>query len=90
MAKNDNLQWLNVDVSTFTPSVAKAYKAYKDHAAITRQKREEFENLFRAVAVKGGKLPEGTEPVFSYKFGKLSIAHAPVKAAKAKPGNFSL
>lgn len=64
------LDWNEVDPATLQSKVADAYGCYKEAYATAKEFRKEFE----ALCLKASELPQTHRLVFSYNFGKLSIA----------------
>lgn len=75
--------WFPVDVSS-NPKAAKAYEGLKEANAKAREAREAFEAVAKPLLAKHA--PDGHEPVFSYRFGKLSCGFRPVQAKADKGG----
>lgn len=69
-------KWFPVDVSS-NKDAAKAYEGLKAANAKAREAREAFEKV--AKPLLQSKAPEGHEPVFSYRFGKLSVGFRPAQ-----------
>lgn len=76
------LSWNEVDPATLQPEAAKAYTAYKAIYAQAKKQREAFE----ALCLKASELPQTHRLVFSYNFGRLSIA-IDLADTKAKAGS---
>jgi hypothetical protein len=71
MAKTDTkLDWNEVDPATLQPKVAEAFGTYKEAYVTAKEFRKEFE----ALCTKAAELPKTHRLVFSYNFGRLSIA----------------
>ncbi len=88
MAKTDTkLDWNEIDPATLQPEVAKAHAAYKAIYAKAKEAREQFETL----CTKAAELPKTHRLVFSYNFGRLSIAIdlADVKRTSSKAVSFA-
>lgn len=79
MAKTlgNNLSWNEINPDTLQPAVAKLYTAYKAQYAMAKAARETFE----AECTKVSQIPTTHRLVFSYNFGRLSMA---IDTAKAK------
>lgn len=86
MAANNktDLVWQDVDTESFTGPLKKAYEAKKAQDAISRTKREAFEDAVIASARAKGVLADGQTFAFGYRFGKLTVAVTDLKKAKAK------
>lgn len=82
MATNESLTWFPVNLTD--KAAAKAYEAFQEANKAARAKREALEAILKPKAQ--AKAPEGHEPVFSYRFGKISVAFRP-KAEKAAGGS---
>jgi hypothetical protein len=82
-AKTD-LAWRDVDTDSFTGPLKKAYEAKKAQDAISRTKREAFEEAAIAAARAKNSLADNQTYTFSYRFGKLTVALIDLKKAKAK------
>ena len=77
------LEWTQLDPSSLSPDLRKAYDAYRDAARHANTLREAFE---RAMTVAIDPL-DSEKVVFGYRFGKLSLAITKpiVEAAKPAP-----
>lgn len=62
--------WVELNLATLTPHIARAYEAYKEAYRTAKVAKEKFEDDLRLEA----DLPEGKKLVFGYNFGKLSVA----------------
>ena len=76
----EKLTWFPVNLSD--PKATKAYEALKAANAKAREAREAFEDVARPMMQKHA--PEGHEPVFSYRFGKLNVAFREKSAETGK------
>jgi hypothetical protein len=66
------LKWFPVDTGTFKGQIAKTYEGYqKAQTAANEQRRELTAQLAKAIEAK---TPEGSEPLFTYRFGKIAVA----------------
>lgn len=80
------LEWTQLDPSTLSPELRKAYDAYRDAARHANTLREAFERAM-TVAID----PLDTEKVvFGYRFGKLSLAIAPADKPRKPSAAVSL
>lgn len=79
MATNSNLTWFPVSLSD--KAAQKAYEAFQEANKAARGKREALEAILKPKAAV--MAPEGHEPVFSYRFGKISVAFREKGAEKA-------
>lgn len=70
MASNSNLTWNTINVDTLGKSEKAAYDSYRAAYRAASELRESFEAAMR----KSVKLAAGQDLVFSYNFGRLSIA----------------
>lgn len=77
MSIETKLDWRETNPETLPAEVAKAYVTYKSQYAIAKKAREAFEQA----ALKASELPATHRLVFSYNFGRLSIAIDKAKAA---------
>jgi hypothetical protein len=69
MAKQQ-LDWYPVTLND--PKAKAAYQRLKDAQEVVRKEREKLEAILAPKAQKAA--PEGTEPVFSYRFGRIAVA----------------
>ena len=89
MAKIEkNLIWQDVDAAAIKDN--KAYDAYKTAQKAAAVKREAFETAFIAQAREKKAITENETLLFSYRFGKLSVAKDVKSAPKAAGGTFKL
>lgn len=80
------LEWTQLDPSSLSPDLRKAYDAYRDAARHANSLREAFERAM-TVAID----PLDTEKVvFGYRFGKLSLAIAPADKPRKPSAAVSL
>jgi len=80
------LEWTQLDPSTLSPELRKAYDAYRDAARHANALREAFERAM-TTAID----PLDTEKVvFGYRFGKLSLAIAPADKPRKPSAAVSL
>ena len=80
------LEWTQLDPSSLSPDLRKAYDAYRDAARHANTLREAFERAM-TVAID----PLDTEKVvFGYRFGKLSLAIAPADKPRKPSAAVSL
>lgn len=90
MPATDKLTWTQIDTSALPTNLAKSYAALQKQQAETKKAREAFEaDLVKAMMAQR-VIPEGREPVFSYRFGNLSVAFQTIKAPKTKPAMIAL
>lgn len=80
------LEWTQLDPSTLSPDLRKAYDAYKDAARHANTLREAFE---RQMTVAIDPL-DSEKVVFGYRFGKLSLAIAPADKPRKPSAAVSL
>ena len=80
------LEWTQLDPSTLSPDLRKAYDAYRDAARHANALREAFE---RAMTVAIDPL-DNEKVVFGYRFGKLSLAIAPADKPRKPSAAVSL
>ena len=85
-APKAELEWTQLDPSTLSPDLRKAYDAYRDAARHANALRETFERAM-TVAIDP---PEGEKVVFGYRFGKLSLAIAPADKPRKPSAAVSL
>ncbi|SRR6266851_4395615 len=78
------LTWKEVDPETLQSEAAAAYNDYKSIRAEAKVAREKFEKLFTESAA----LPITHGLMFSYRFGKLSVAIVETKKANSKAIDF--
>ena len=85
-APKADLEWTQLDPSSLSPDLRKAYDAYKEAARHANSLREAFERAM-TVAID----PLDTEKVvFGYRFGKLSLAIAPADKPRKSSAAVSL
>ena len=85
-APKAELEWTQLDPSSLSPDLRKAYDAYRDAARHANSLREAFERAM-TVAID----PLDTEKVvFGYRFGKLSLAIAPADKPRKPSAAVSL
>lgn len=84
MAKNEQLNWVDMDVDALGEKAKGAYEAYKTAQRAAAELRTQFEKLMNENAQADG-LPKGKKLVFGYRFGKLSAAIVDAEEVKAKP-----
>lgn len=77
------LSWKEIDPSTLPELTQKAYAAYKLAYQEMKARRQGFEQSINLFAREQGIVSENTELACAYNFGKLSVAIAPKRAAKA-------
>lgn len=81
-------EWREIDPATLTGDIAKAYNQYKEAYRIAKGNKDRFE---AAMSAQAGLERNGLKLIFSYNFGKLSIAVVPNDKPKAvKPATQSL
>ena len=80
------LEWTQLDPSSLSPELRKAYDAYRDAARHANALREAFE---RQMTVAIDPL-DGEKVVFGYRFGKLSLAIAPADKPRKPSAAVSL
>ena len=80
------LEWTQLDPSSLSPDLRKAYDAYRDAARHANTLREAFE---RAMTVAIDPL-DSEKVVFGYRFGKLSLAIAPADKPRKPSAAVSL
>lgn len=73
MAK-DNLTWISADVTTLKGKALAAWNSVKAAQAEAKTQREAFEKMMTEALRKQGKVPAGQAPIYSYRFGGLSVA----------------
>ena len=83
MTKTD-LNWIDVDTTTFKGPLKTAYVAKQAQDKVSKEKRTAFENALIAAARAAGHLENGKTFAFGYRFGKLTVAVTDEKKAKAK------
>lgn len=87
MPQDEKLNWSNVDMATLPKPLQKAYQDLKLAQQVAASKRDAFEEAANVVLQKANKVPQGKEPVWSYRFGKLGLAFRPVQPKRdKKPG----
>ena len=74
MAEKKKLDWNPVDTDTFTGELKKQYEAWQEQQAIAKDLREEMEQTLSQIMFDQGLTPAGKEPVFGYRWGKMSCA----------------
>lgn len=72
---NDKLAWMELPVSDLTSDNQKLYATLKDAQSKTAKLRADFEAAVRKQAEK--MIPADHDLLFSYRFGKVSVATAP-------------
>ena len=80
------LEWTQLDPSSLSPELRKAYDAYRDAARHANALREAFE---RQMTVAIDPL-DSEKVVFGYRFGKLSLAIAPADKPRKPSAAVSL
>ena len=85
-APKTELEWTQLDPSTLSPELRKAYDAYRDAARHANSLREAFE---RQMTVAIDPL-DSEKVVFGYRFGKLSLAIAPADKPRKPSAAVSL
>lgn len=73
MANNSKLPkeaWKEINPASLSPAAVKAWDAYKAQYKVAKAARDAFE----AILTKAAELPATHRLVFSYQFGKLSMA----------------
>lgn len=92
MANNSKtaLTWQPVDTDTLPTATANAYKAYKAEMEKVNKLRAKFEDLFAADLIRADIIPQGHNPLFGYRFGKLAVAFGEKPANKGKAPMISL
>ena len=80
------LEWTQLDPSSLSPELRKAYDAYRDAARHANALREAFE---RAMTTAIDPL-DSEKVVFGYRFGKLSLAIAPADKPRKPSAAVSL
>ena len=85
-APKTELEWTQLDPSTLSPDLRKAYDAYKEAARHAESLRKTFEaSMTTAID------PLDSEKViFGYRFGKLSLAIAPADKPRKPSAAVSL
>lgn len=84
MAKDEKLNWVDLNVDALGEKAKGAYEAYKTAQRQAAEQRTAFEKLMNENAHDDG-LPAGKKLVFGYRFGKLSAAIVDAEEVKAKP-----
>ena len=80
------LEWTQLDPSTLSPDLRKAYDAYKDAARHAESLRKTFEaSMTNAIDPL-----DSEKVVFAYRFGKLSLAIAPADKPRKPSAAVSL
>ena len=69
-----SMSWLAVDVNALPKSFREAHKATMEIREQAAKATKDFEDKYRKAIAD--QVPEGKEVVFSWKFGKLSLAVA--------------
>jgi hypothetical protein len=89
MAKDTQLNWVDMDVDALGDKAKGAYEAYKTAQRAAAELRTQFEAMVNKTVAE--RMP-GKKLVFGYRFGKLSAALVVAEEAKAKPaqGKMSL
>ena len=85
-APKAELEWTQLDPSTLSPDLRKAYDTYRDAARHANALREAFE---RAMTTAIDPL-DSEKVVFGYRFGKLSLAIAPADRPRKPSAAVSL
>ena len=85
-APKAELEWTQLDPSSLSPELRKAYDAYRDAARHANALREAFE---RAMTTAIDPL-DSEKVVFGYRFGKLSLAIAPADKPRKPSAAVSL
>ena len=81
-----DLEWTQLDPSSLSPDLRKAYDAYRDAARHANTLREAFERQM-TVAIDP---MDNEKVVFGYRFGKLSLAIAPADKLRKPSAAISL
>lgn len=81
MAK-EKLTWNEVNTADFKGELRKSYDTYKAAQVEATEARKVFEAAAMPLAAK--KAPKGTEPVFSYRFGKVALAFRDESESRSK------
>jgi len=83
MAKNEaNVAWTEVDTGSFDKPLKAAYGELKAAQQVAKEKKATFEAAFVTAAQKAEAIDDDQTLMFSYRFGKLSVAP---KAIEEKP-----
>jgi len=85
-APKAELEWTQLDPSTLSPELRKAYDTYRDAARHANSLREAFE---RAMTIAIDPL-DSEKVIFGYRFGKLSLAIAPADKPRKPSAAVSL
>lgn len=89
MAKEKKiLSWMDVDPAAVKGN--KAYDAYKAAAKTAQELRTVFEEAFIKQAREKKAIADNETLIFSYRFGKLSVAKDAKSADKVAVGSFKL
>lgn len=74
MAREENLEWNDIDTSSFKGKIAATYKAYKEAQKAAAEKRVAFEDMLRASLVSGEHVSEDDNVLIAHRFGKVAFA----------------
>jgi len=72
-----DLQWLAIDTNTLPEPMARKYQSLVELNTQASNRRKEFETMARQQLESDGKIPAGHEAIFSYRYGRVSIAFKP-------------
>lgn len=86
MAKRDDLVWYDVDMTAHADS--KPVAAHRKASEVFKAAGRDLEAFLTEKLRSAGHVPAGQEPLFSFRFGKVSFALRPISAAK--PGKVTL
>lgn len=81
--ENSNLNWFVVDTESMSTDLKKKWQALKKAQETVKAAKDDFESGFVAAAKKAERIDDNVSLMFSYRFGKLSVAKA-TEAAKPK------
>lgn len=71
---NEKLDWNTVDVKSLPDTCIDLWDEYQEVNDKVREARAKLEQALNKQLVEEGQVPDGQEPVWAYRFGKLALA----------------
>ena len=78
----DNLDWTEIDIDTLPGNLRKLHDSWHVKAQAAGEARKALEASLSAAMNDAGIVPDGYAPIFSYRWGKVSMALKDASAVK--------
>ncbi len=79
----DNLDWTEIDIDTLPGDLRKLHDSWHTKAQAAGEARKALEAALTAALAGAGIVPDGYAPIFSYRWGKVSMALKDASAVKS-------